>query len=434
MEIYVVKAGDTIDTIADEFGVSVNQIIQENGLLNPFNLIPGQVIVITNPLQTHIVQEGDILESIADYYGVTVMQLLRLNPFLHERENIYPGETLTISHNADREIVTVGYAYPFIKEETLRRTLPNLTYLSVYNYRATDEGEIISYDDDTEIIRIAKEYDTVPLVLMTTLTDQGEPDLVVSYNMLLSEEYQDKQLDNLLNIIKEKGYLGANFVFNLINRTIVNLYINFTQKVSNRLKEEGYLTFVTINPGITTEGDEVKFEQADYSGISQIADYTIFLQFIWGVNYGQPAPVSSIYELHSFVSYAAAMVPPEKFIIGKPVIAYDWTLPFSRRMRGASALTTDAALALASDYNAVIYLDERSMTPYFQYVQSGLGSPIEHIVWSIDARSIVALVDLIREYELKGSGIWNIMVYIQQLWTIINANFDIIKAYPEDIE
>ena len=89
MDIYIVRPGDDIISIANRYGVSVSTLIQENGLENPNSLVPGQALVITYPSQTHIVEEGDSLSGIARKYDVTVMQLLRNNSYLTDREFIF---------------------------------------------------------------------------------------------------------------------------------------------------------------------------------------------------------------------------------------------------------------------------------------------------------------------------------------------------------
>jgi spore germination protein len=156
MDIYVVQPGDTIASIADKYGVTVERLIQSNELHNPNDLVPGQTIVIAYPKQVHTVQEGDTLLSIAGQYGVTVNQLLRNNPYLAGREFIYPDETIVISYNTKGNMVTHGFGYPFISPEIYKKTFPNLTYFSIFNYRATQEGEIFTYYDDTELIKAVR--------------------------------------------------------------------------------------------------------------------------------------------------------------------------------------------------------------------------------------------------------------------------------------
>jgi spore germination protein len=427
MNIHVVQPSDSIYSIAEMYGVSVEKLIQDNELESFSGLVPGQTIVIVYPELTYTVQEGDNLLNIANAHGITVMQLLRNNPFLSDREYLNPGETLVISYNTSRKITTNGFVYPYVNLETLKKTLPYLTYISVFNYSASSNGEVVSYYDDLEIIQLAKEYSTIPLMMMTTLTPQGEPNIELAYNILLDEELQDRHINNILNIISTKGYSGVNMVFNYMNTTNQNLYLNLITKLSNRLMNEGYLTFVTINLNMQNIDNEITFEKIDYSGISQVANGIVFLHFIWGSNFGPPSPVSSINNIRAFVDYVTTTVSPDKIVIGKPLIGYDWELPYIPGRSSANSLTLNSALSLARDVGATIQFDETTQTPFFQYDRYNFGAPVQRIVWAIDARSIDALLKLISEYGLDGAGIWNIMVFYPQLWLLINSQYEIEK-------
>ena len=65
MTIYTVKSGDSIYSIAREYGVPSSRIITDNFLTNPGRLVVGQDLVILFPTQTHTVRGGDTLDSIA---------------------------------------------------------------------------------------------------------------------------------------------------------------------------------------------------------------------------------------------------------------------------------------------------------------------------------------------------------------------------------
>lgn len=68
---YTVQPGDTLETIAERFGIADYTIFWVNGLHAPVKLQPGMVLVIP-PLSgvPHTVREGETLASIADRYGV----------------------------------------------------------------------------------------------------------------------------------------------------------------------------------------------------------------------------------------------------------------------------------------------------------------------------------------------------------------------------
>lgn len=82
---YIVKAGDTLYGISNQFGVSVIDLININGLTN--NTIKvGQVLTIpissgTNPSSvfTYTIKSGDSLYSIARRYETTVDEIIKIN-------------------------------------------------------------------------------------------------------------------------------------------------------------------------------------------------------------------------------------------------------------------------------------------------------------------------------------------------------------------
>ena len=86
MEIYVVQQGDTIESVASKFGITVEKLIAENGMQEYDDLVVGQTLVITYPTQTYVVKEGDTLDGIAELHQISIMQLLRNNPHLAHRE------------------------------------------------------------------------------------------------------------------------------------------------------------------------------------------------------------------------------------------------------------------------------------------------------------------------------------------------------------
>lgn len=430
MDIYVVQPGDDINSIANRYGVSAGKLIEDNGLMNQDSLVIGQSIVITYPDVVHTVAEGDTLDSIASEYNITLMQLLGNNPYLSERDYIYPGETITISYPTIRSIITNGYAYPYIKRETLTKTFPNLTYISIFNYRATGAGEITAFYDDTEMIELAKSYGVAPLLMISTLSPSGEPNIETAYGILLSEEYQERHINNIINILKSKGYHGVNVTINYMNMINQKLYERFIEKISSRVRGEGFQFFVTFNFIITETDEQITFDRIDYSNISGLIDNATFLQFIWGTNYGPPAPVSSIRNLRAYAEYVVTMVPPNKVVLGEPLISYDWELPYIQGRSSANALTIDAALRMADVTGETIRFDEISATLYFNYKWVNYGSTEQHIVWTVDARSIDALNNLIDELDIAGTGVWNIMVYSTQLWSVIRSRYDVIKVLP----
>lgn len=427
MIIHVVQQGDTIQSIAEYYRTSETVLIRDNALREPDNLVIGQAIVIAYPTLTYIVQEGDTLEGIANSHNVSLIQLLQNNPYLSDREYIYSGDRIVVCYEKKGTIVTHGNTIPFINNISYTKTLPYLTYISIVNYTVTDTGEIISYYDDLELIQTAKQYSVIPLMFLTTLTLQGEANIRTAYQLLLDEHYQNRLIENIINSLREKGFYGINVSYEYVSETTLPYIERVYSKIEARLKEEGFFVFATINPNITVLGDELVFQRMDYTELSTLADSIVFMNYERARNVNPPSPISSIYQMEVYLDYLMDTVPTNILSLGLATIGYDWALPYLAGISSVNSLTIDNAIGLARNEGAVIQFDEISQTPYFRYTNRRGPNPVEHIVWFIDARSINALLDLVAANDLQGIGIWNITVFNEQLWLIINSQFEILK-------
>lgn len=419
MEIYIVQPGDNIISIANRFGISVERLISDNGLINPYSLVVGQALVILYPDRTYTVQQGDTLSSIAESNGISLMQLLRSNPFLYDREYIIPGESLVINYNTTKDIEVNGYSNVFTSQEILSRALPYLTYISVNNYRFGADS-IISYGDDTNIIRMAKEYSTIPLFMISALSPIGELEVENVYRLLLDTELFNRLINEALGILRTKEYMGINLLISNITTYNQSLYIDTFRRVSEILRNEGYIFMVTISP------DYSLAENLDYQSISQYVDRIIFFQNIWTLQTRPPAPISNISLIKPFIEKVTQTVSPRFINLGKPLIGYDWVIPFQPGTR-ANLMSLNSTILLAYEKNAVIQFDEVSQTPYFEYIGSVEATTDQHKVWFVDSRSIAALDEVVIENDLIGTGIWNVSNYNRQLFSITNATFNIVK-------
>ncbi len=111
--IYVVRAGDTLNSIAARFGVSPGALARANGIANPNLIYLGQRLVVpgsaapapaagqqTAPAPSasggvYIVRPGDTLAKIAARYGTSVAALMRANG-IRNPNLIWVGQRLVI--------------------------------------------------------------------------------------------------------------------------------------------------------------------------------------------------------------------------------------------------------------------------------------------------------------------------------------------------
>lgn len=104
---YTVKAGDTLFSIAGQFGVAVSDIAQANGITDVDQIFVGQKLIVPDcepdapspppagECTTYVVQRGDTLFSLARRFGTTVDAIALRNNIVNPSQ-IFVGQELTI--------------------------------------------------------------------------------------------------------------------------------------------------------------------------------------------------------------------------------------------------------------------------------------------------------------------------------------------------
>jgi len=96
-QVYIVQPGDTLKSIARQFGTTTAVLRQLNPeITNPDLIRKGQRIIVPVSSNTYIVQRGDTLGGIALRFNTTVSALLKLNPQITNPNLIFPGQVIRI--------------------------------------------------------------------------------------------------------------------------------------------------------------------------------------------------------------------------------------------------------------------------------------------------------------------------------------------------
>lgn len=145
MDIHVVRAGETVSSVAARYGVPAGILAGVNGVAPDAPLAVGQTLVIRHPRELHTVASGESVYSIALRYGLSVRTLYQNNPALGGRSALYPGQTLVIAYDdtPTRTLAVNAYSYPFIRGGLLDAALPYLTYLTPFTYGINADGTLL---------------------------------------------------------------------------------------------------------------------------------------------------------------------------------------------------------------------------------------------------------------------------------------------------
>lgn len=379
MEIYVVKPGDSVDSIAASHGVSPESVIYNNQLSYPYALAIGQALLLSIPSQ---------------------------------RTFSYPAHTN-------------GYAYPYINKEVLGETLPFLSTLSVFSYGFTAEGELIPPTvDDTFLITAARSSGTSPILTLTPFGPDGMFNNNLISALVNSEEAKKTLLGNLLATLDSNGFAGVDIDFEYILPEDRVPFADFVAQTRDFLAPYGYPVSVALAPKTSDSQQGTLYEGMDYTLLGEAADSVLLMTYEWGYIFGPPMAVAPVNKVREVVDYAVTRIDPAKIDLGIPNYGYDFTLPYERGVSRARTLSNHQAVQLAISVDALISFDEIAMSPFFQYEKDG----VLHEVWFEDVRSLAEKYSLLPQYGLRGIGVWQIMSLFRAGWLLFRDRFSIAKA------
>ncbi len=423
MTIHVVRAGDTMNSIAQEYGVPEFVIRNLNNLAGTDGFVIGQALLILVPSRVHTVRNEDTLFSVAQEYGTTVNALSRANPNLGGNDTIFTGQTLIISYEKESRsrISVFGYAYPYINQTLLRTDLPYLNFAVPFTYGIKGNGELVELND-SELINAARDYGVLPYMHLSTLTEDGGFSNELANRVLNNEEVQSRLAADILTNLREKGYSGLDIDFEFVYESDALKYAEFIERMKLMLNPLGYEVIAALAPKTSDEQEGLLYRGHDYAAIGAAANAALLMTYEWGYTYGPPMAVAPINNVRRVVDYALTRVPSAKLFLGIPNYGYDWTLPYVRGESRARSIGNVEALNIAYRYGAEIMYDTNAQAPFFRYFDE---NGEEHEVWFEDVRSIKKKLELINEKSLRGAGYWNLMRPFQQNWSLLDYMFDI---------
>lgn len=416
--IHTVSPGETLYSIAADYGISPIGLANANALSPTSPLAVGQTLLLLYPRTQYTVQPGDTLFAIAAANGITEKELLRRNPDLPLPLQV--GEVLTISYEGEgtAPLFLGGYAYPFIEPSLLTAVLPNLSEITLFTYGFRRDGTLIP-PPFSDFSQTAADFGIGVQMELATLTEEGRFDSSLASALFASEEVQGRLIGEILETIRREGYRGIELDFEYIPPEDTAGFIGFTRRLREVLSPYGYTVSVCLAPKTRDDQPGLLYEAHDYASLGDAADRVFLMTYEWGYKYGPPMAVAPLDRVRAVLNYALTRIPAEKILLGIANYGYDWTLPFDKN-RPADTISQPEALALALRYGAAIEFDPVAASPHFDYTDENGEA---HSVWFEDLRSIRAKLDLINEAGLLGGGIWTVMRPYPPLYLLAATSF-----------
>lgn len=422
MHIHVVQRGEVLWQIANYYQSNLDDIIEVNNITNPDLLLVGQSLLIPSGDTVYTVRTGDTMWQIAQNYGVPIQELLWENRIINPNQ-IYPGQIINIPVKQKTTIEVNAFTYilgmdavPIVEEVG-----EHLTYLTPFAYLVNEDGSLEPIDDEPAI-GAAISKGVVPMMSIVNFTYNLSGEVLA--NIILNNTSTISTLqDNIINIMKEKGYRILNIDFEYIYPEDREAYNRFLENTANRLHDEGFFISTSLAPKVSSDQRGLLYEAHDYEAHGRIADFVVLMTYEWGWRGGQPRSISPINEIERVLDYAVTVIPRNKILMGFQIYARDWRIPHIEGQE-AETFSNQEAIELALRYGVPIQYDYLGQSPFYRYTDEEGNA---HEVWFEDARSAQAKFDTVKEYNLRGISYWGLGYPFPQNWALLEDNFNIQK-------
>jgi murein DD-endopeptidase MepM/ murein hydrolase activator NlpD len=208
--VYIVQSGDTLWGISQTFRVTLDDLTQTNGIIDPSQLSVGAQLIIPGleglqgTLETSIVPFGESFYSLSRRFQIPFDKFARLNRYTHSQE-VYAGSTLIIPVADEAELVLVGGRAMLLAGQSL---LELAITQNVNPWSLLNENDLVgsSHTIPGDVLHLSGSSDSGPGALPASVTltvdpfpiIQGET-VVIKLNSSVNETLQSYFVDSKID-------------------------------------------------------------------------------------------------------------------------------------------------------------------------------------------------------------------------------------------
>ena len=370
----------------------------------------------------HFVKKGDSLYELSKKYNISIEKISNDNSLISD-SNLVVNQCLLIDDKKNsyskQTAVFNAYCYEGSNIDNVRSFLDNLTFLSIFSYQVKEDGTLNKIDDQ-RFIDEAKKYNVKPVMVITNSKEKGGFSPSLARKIISSNEVTNNLFNNILSIIKSKGYYGLNIDFEYVYEKDKDLFINFIKKAADFF--EDYYLSISLAPKTSSSQKGLLYEAHDYEKLSKYVNHVILMTYEWGYTYGPSLPVAPFNKVQDVLEYATSVIDKNKIIMGLPNYGYDFKIPYIENQK-AKSITNPKAIPLAFNNHAQIVHDNVTKTPSFKYKENNQ----LHEVQFDDPYSIENKLSLIDDLDIAGASIWTASSKCNYIPLLINQLYNVEK-------
>lgn len=214
-------------------------------------------------------------------------------------------------------------------------------------------------------------------------------------------------------------------------------YVDFIRLLRKKLTwDKTIAVAVAANPKGLTTGWHGSY---DYEELAKYCDYLMIMTYDEHYSGGSAGPVASINFVEKSIQYALERVPKEKIVLGIPFYGRIWRSGGGLSGQGISLKVAENLIA---NYGGNVMFSNVYLSPKATItIKTGSKKPVvngktlsagTYTIWYENEQSIKYKLNLVKKYDLKGTGSWSLGQEPSNVWDYYNLWLN--GQYYEDCE
>jgi len=394
----IVKAGDTLESLASRYKSTVQKIARINGLTKETTLTAGQMLRVPKPLP-------DPEQQVMKQYTTARPRIPRFAFAAYTgKEGVYPGSEKALQKEGEQGLSGIFPLWFQISPEQpwqLQSFVP--------------EAEI------RETVTMARERNVLVLAMLTDQYYSASVDASALTRQAM-QTYQEALSNTVIRTYLHCGIDGIVLDWHRLSEADRPLFTSWVERLSAECKRNGLKLIVNVPMSAGKHGTP-RCKAFDLAKIGKSVDFISLLVNLQHHMNSGAGPLSSLNWTEAGIRYAIDQgAPNHKLLLGIAGYAYDWK-EYSRK---PDYLSFEGAINRARQYRAHVQFDEDSQCPTYIYEdQKGA----LHQVWFENSSSISQKVNLINRYDLAGISLWRLGVEDAGLWPLLRSRWGTIRKW-----
>lgn len=320
----------------------------------------------------------------------------------------------SVSYANDR--VSLGYIYNSSKShiEIVENTNGNINTVSPTCFDLTLDGHLeINNIFDSEFVEEMHNQNVLVTPFLSNHWGRQRAIAALNKPEVLAEE--------IANAIEEHNLDGVNVDLENLLSSDKEKLTEFVRILREKIGDEKILSVaVAANPKKLTT---TWVSAYDYAGLAEYANYLVLMAYDEHSAGGSAGPVASISFVEESVKVVLESVSRDKVVLGMPLYGRVWK---DGAEKGGEAVVLSQVNRIANRYKNMPVYDELTGTAILKIeVQSGEkkayvnGKYLDEGVYTIyfeDKSSILAKMEVMNNYGLKGSALWALGNESEDFW------------------